>query len=213
VIRRGAGRSPATAGPARSGVSRLCFVAGRSDELFVEEGLAFGPADRDDLVALAQDRLGPERDRLALADDREEGAALGDGQILGRASHRRRPLLEVGLDEFQLAFAERGQVEQLGDRDVLLDRAEDHPGGADDLVDAQVPEQLLVLGVVHPRDRPADREVVLGHLADDEVVLVVAGDCGDDVGPVAARLTEVLALAAVVSDDDRADLIGDLVRP
>ena len=56
-------------------------------------------------------------------------------------------------------------------------------------------------------------EVVLGHLADDEVVLVVAGDRGHDVGPGAAGLAEVLALAAVVGDHDRADLVGDLVRP
>ncbi len=104
------------------------------------------------------------------------------------------------------------QVEQLVDRDVLLDRAEDHPGRADQLVDAEVPEERLVLGVVDPGDRPRDVEVVLGHLADDEVVLVVAGDRGDDVGPVAAGLAEVLALAAVVGDDDRADLVGDLRR-
>ena len=46
----------------------------------------------------------------------------------------------------------------------------------------------------------------------DEVVLVVAGDRGHDVGPVRAGLAEVLALAAVVGDDDRADLVGDLLR-
>ena len=88
---------------------------------------------------------------------------------------------------------------------------EDHPGRADQLVDAEVPEERLVLRVVDPRDRPRDVEVVLGHLADDEVVLVVAGHRGDDVGPVAAGLAEVLALAAVVGDDDRADLVGDLL--
>ena len=124
---------------------------------------------------------------------------------------RRRAGLEVRLDELELALAERRQVEQLVDRDVLLDRAEDHPRRADELVDAEVLEQRLVLGVVDPGDRPRDVEVVLGHLADDEVVLVVAGDRRHDVGPVAAGLAEVLALAAVVRDDDRADLVGDLV--
>ena len=123
------------------------------------------------------------------------------------------PRLEVRLDELELALAERRQVEQLVDRDVLLDRAEDHPGRADELVDAEVAEQRLVLRVVDPGDRPRHVEVVLGHLADDEVVLVVAGDRGDDVGAVAAGLAEVLALAAVVGDDDRADLVGDLARP
>jgi hypothetical protein len=33
---------------------------------------------------------------------------------------------------------------------------------------------------------------------------------GDHVGPIAAGLAEVLALAAVMGDDDRADLVGDL---
>ena len=120
------------------------------------------------------------------------------------------PGLEVRLDELELALAEGGQVEQLVDRDVLLDRAEDHPGRADQLVDAEVPEERLVLGVVDAGDRARHVEVVLGHLADDEVVLVVTGHRGHDVRPVAAGLAEVLALAAVVGDDDRADLVGDL---
>ena len=94
--------------------------------------------------------------------------------------------------------SERREVEQLVDRDVLLDRAQDHPRRADDLVDAEVPEELLVLGVVDPGDRPRHVEVVLGHLADHEVVLVVAGDRGHDVRAVRAGLGEVLALAAVV---------------
>ena len=39
------------------------------------------------------------------------------------------------------------QVEQLVDRDVLLDGAEGHARRADDLVHAEVPEQRLVLGL------------------------------------------------------------------
>ena len=132
-------------------------------------------------------------------------------EVARRPADGRRALLEVGLDDLEVAAAEGREVEQLVDRDVLLDRAEDHPRRADDLVDAEVAEQDLVLGVVDPGDRPRHVEVVLGHLADDEVVLVVAGDRGDDVGPVGAGLGEVLALAAVVRDDDRADLVGDLV--
>ena len=82
---------------------------------------------------------------------------------------------------------ERREVEQLVDRDVLLDRAEDHPRRADHLVDAEVPEQRLVLRVVDPGDRPRHVEVMLGHLADDEVVLVVAGHRGHDVAPGSRR--------------------------
>ena len=122
----------------------------------------------------------------------------GMARSLRRPADRRRAGLQVRLDELELALAERGEVEQLVDRDVLLDRAEDHPRRADQLVDAEVPEERLVLGVVDAGDRARHVEVVLGHLADDEVVLVVAGHRGDDVGPVAAGLAEVLALAAVV---------------
>ena len=116
------------------------------------------------------------------------------------------------LDELELAFAEGREMEQLVDRDVLLDRAQDHPRRADQLVDAEMAEERLVLGVVDPGDRARHVEVVLGHLADDEVVLVVTGDRGDHIGPIAAGFAEVLALAAVVRDDDRADLVGDLRR-
>ena len=41
------------------------------------------------------------------------------------------PGLEVRLDQLELALAERRQMEQLVDRDVLFDRAQDHPGRAD----------------------------------------------------------------------------------
>ena len=122
----------------------------------------------------------------------------GIAEVARRPADRRRARLQVRLDELQLALAEGRQVEQLVDRDVLLDRAEDHPRRADQLVDAEVPEQRLVLRVVDAGDRPRHVEVMLGHLADDEVVLVVAGHRGDDVGAVRAGLAEVLAFAAVV---------------
>ena len=134
----------------------------------------------------------------------------GIAEVLRGPTDRRRTGQQVRLDQLQLALAERREVEQLVDRDVLLDRAQDHPRRADQLVHAEMPEQRLVLRVVDPRDRPRHVEVVLGHLADDEVVLVVAGYRGHHVGPIAAGLAEVLALAAVVGDDDRADLVGDL---
>ena len=75
-------------------------------------------------------------------------------------------------------------MQQLVDRDVLLDRGECHARGADDLVHAQVAEQLLVLGVVDARDGARHVEVMLGHLAHDEVVLVVTGHRGHDAGTV-----------------------------
>jgi hypothetical protein len=53
---------------------------------------------------------------------------------------------------------------------------------------------------------------MFGHLADDQVVLVIARDGRDDIGTVGSGLGKVFALAAVVRDDDRADLVCDLTR-
>ncbi len=85
--------------------------------------------------------------------------------------------------------------------------------GLIDLVHAEVPEQRLIARVVHPRDGPRHIEVMLGHLAHHEVVLVVAGHRGDDSGPVGSGLREVLALAAIACEHDRADLVRDLLGP
>src|SRR4051812_21342936 len=183
-----------------------------TDQLLAERRLAVVPPDGDDLVPRPQDGVRAERHLGALADHRVERAAVRDRQVAGRPVHRRRVLAQVRLDDLELAPAEPGQVKQVVDGDVLLDRAKDHAGRADDLVDAEVAEQLLVLRVVHPRDRARHVEVVFRHLADDEIVLVVAGDGRDDVRPVRPRLAEVLALAAVVRDHDGPDLVRDLRR-
>src|SRR5712671_2913008 len=205
---------PRGPGPGRSAQpDRSARWDGLADQLVVQELLAFLPADGDDLVPLAEDRLRPERRGNTVADHREQRAAFGDVEVLGRLADRRRAGLEVGLDELELALAEGGEVEQLVDRNVLLDRAEDHSGRADQLVHPEVLEQLLVLRVVDPGDGPRDVEMMLCHLADDEVVLVVARHGGDDVSAVAAGLPEVLALAAIVGNDDGTDLVGDLTRP
>ena len=87
-----------------------------------------------------------------------------------------------------------------------------HARRADDLVHAEVPEEDLVARVVDARDGARHVEVVLGHLADDEVVGVIAGHRGHDAGPVGARLGEVRALAAVTVDDHRAQLVADALR-
>ena len=144
--------------------------------------------------------------RMALggiaADEHEQRAAVGQLDVRRPSTDGRRALADLRLEQLQVAALELGQVEQLVDRDVLLDGRQRHARRADDLVHAEVPEELLVARVVDARDGPRHVEVVLGHLADDQVVLVVAGDRGDDGGTVGARLLEVLALAAVAVEHD-----------
>ena len=58
-------------------------------------------------------------------------------------------------------------------------------------------EHPLVLRVVHSGDDPGYGELLLGEEGDDEVVLVVAGDGGDDVGAVDLGPGELAHLAGV----------------
>ena len=95
------------------------------------------------------------------------------------------------------------------DRDLVLDDAQDAAGGAHRLVDRQAPEERLVLRVVDARDGARHVEAHLGHLARDQVVLVVAGDRRHDVGARHAGLRLVAPFAAVVGDHDAAQLVGD----
>src|SRR6186997_384540 len=114
-------RPPGTASPrsARVGADRLRVP----DQLVVQQRLTFLLADGDHLVALEHQCVRSERSGDAVADDREQRTALGDRQVLWRPPDRRRARLEVRLDELELAFAEGREMEQLVDRDVLLDRA------------------------------------------------------------------------------------------
>src|SRR6266545_2420975 len=81
VVRTRASRRGGSGGLSEARSQRLGLAA---DELLVEPGLAIRAADRDDLVAGAQDRVRPQRRRDAAADDREERAALGDLELAGR---------------------------------------------------------------------------------------------------------------------------------
>ena len=94
----------------------------------MEDRLALHSTDGDDLVAFEQQCIRMERGCYSAADDREQGTAVGDVEVLGRSADRRRAGLQMCLDELQLTLTKRRQVKQLVDGDVLLDRAKDHPG-------------------------------------------------------------------------------------
>src|SRR3954465_232030 len=101
--------------------SACCGRLRSPDQLVVEKVMARLLADGDDLVALEHDRVGPEGSRDPVPDDREQRAALRDGEVTRCPPDRRRSHLEMRLDELELALAERRQVQKLVDRDVLLD--------------------------------------------------------------------------------------------
>src|SRR5207342_2292432 len=83
-----------------------------ADQLVVQQVRTLLLADGDDLVALEHHGVRPERCRDALADDREQRAAVGDVEVARGASDGGRAHLEVRLDELELTLAEGRQVEQ-----------------------------------------------------------------------------------------------------
>ena len=127
------------------------------------------------LSSTCEDRVGPGSSarcspRISTKSEQPSGRSMSVGPL----PDRRRVRPDLGLEQLELAALELREVEQLVDRDVLLDGGQDHAGRADDLVDAQVAEEPLVAGIVDARDGARHVEVVLGHLADDQVVLIVA---------------------------------------
>ena len=64
---------------------------------------------------------------------------------------------------------------------LVLDQGHDRLGGADGRGDPEQVEVRLVPGIVHARDHLVRAVALARHLADDHVVLVVAGDCDDEV--------------------------------
>jgi hypothetical protein len=65
---------------------------------------------------------------------------------------------------------------------LVLDEVEDQVGRGHRRLDSQQLEVLQVSRVVAARDDPLAEVLLLGDLADEDVVLVVAGDRDDEVG-------------------------------
>ncbi len=70
-------------------------------------------------------------------------------------------------------------------------------------VDAKALEQHLVLGIVDTGDRTGDVKLGFGHLADDKIVLVLAGDRDDDIGALRSGLAEHRGFRAIARQHDR----------
>ena len=66
----------------------------------------------------------------------------------------------------------------------MLDQRQDRGSGRHGQRDPDHVEVRLVAGVVDARDHLRHAVLLLGHLADDDVVLVVAGDRHHQVGPL-----------------------------
>ena len=91
----------------------------------------------------------------------------------------------------------------------MLDQAQDQVGRAHRRLDAEQLEVLAVPRVVDAGDDPLAEVLLLRELADEEVVLVVAGDGDRQVGAVDARALEDPELGRVAVLDGVLELLLD----
>ncbi|MNY42216.1 hypothetical protein D3C86_1770820 [compost metagenome] len=89
----------------------------------------------------------------------------------------------------------------MGD-DLVLDGLGHHGRDADDEVDPGALEELCVARVVDARQGAFDPVQVLGHLAEDVVVLVAARDRHHHVGPRDLGALQQLGVGGVAREDD-----------
>jgi hypothetical protein len=81
-------------------------------------------------------------------------------------------------------------VQQAHPRHLVLDQPEDQVGGGDRRLDPEQLEVLQVARVVAARDHPLDPVLLARDLADQDVVLVVAGHGDHEVGALDAASLE-----------------------
>ena len=112
-------------------------------------------------------------------DQPRTGGQVEPGEPLAR---RGRVAVDLELDDLEVLLAELEQVDDPVLGNLVLDEAEDVRGGADGLRDPEQVEVLLVARIVHPGDDLRDAIALARELADDQVVLVVAGRGQDEVG-------------------------------
>ena len=119
------------------------------------------------------------------------------------------PSPDLDLDDLEVLLLEREQLHEAVLGHLVLDQAQDEVGGRDRRLDAEQAEVLEVARIVDPGDDPLDAVLLLGHLADEDVVLVVAGDRDDQVGALDAGALEDPQLGGVAVLDGVLELLLD----
>src|SRR6188508_1012548 len=153
----------------RGGGSAPDRAGSPADEQGSELQLAPGRGDGQELVTRAEPGVGTRRLRPVVTDEDRDGAALGQREVPELAADDGGIGVELGLDDLELPTLKLGEVEEVVNRDLVLDDAEDRAGRADGLVDRELAEELLVLRVVDAGDRARNVEAHLGDLAGGEV--------------------------------------------
>ena len=92
---------------------------------------------------------------------------------------------------------------------LVLEQPQDQVGGRDRRLHSEEIEVLAVARVVDAGDDPVDRVLLARHLADQHVVLVVAGDRDHHVGTLDSGSLEHPQLGGVAVDDVVLELLLD----
>src|SRR5262245_16345694 len=139
--------------------------------------------DGQHLVARLQDGVGGRHETsLPLTKNRNQQAALRHVEITNTHTRNAAVLTQHHLDDLQPFL---GQIEQVHEPvlgHLVLQQPQDQVCRRDVGLDPQQLEVRPVPGVVDPRDDPVDQVLLLRHLADQHVVLVVAGHRDHQVG-------------------------------
>src|SRR6188768_4257680 len=100
-------------------------------------------------------------------------------------------------------MAQRQEMREGAFRNRLLDQVHDVVRLADGDIDAEHPKQLLILRVIDPGDGAPDLKLLLGDLADDEVVFILAGNGDDDISSPGAGRGEHAGFRRISLDEYR----------
>lgn len=92
--------------------------------------------------------------------------------------------------------------------DLLFDQPEDNPRRGDSGIDSEPGKKRFVRRRVDAGDGSGNVEALLGHLANHEVVFVLAGHGRHNIGPTEADFRHEPGLAAVALKNDLSQLVG-----
>src|SRR4051812_4366206 len=161
------------------------------------------------LVTGLDDGVGLGHEALATAQHRDDQAALGQLDVRDRAARGGSAVAHLDLDDLKLLGRQVEQVHEPVGRHLVLDEAQDQVGGRDRGLDAQQLEPLQVARVVDAGDDALAEVLLARDLADQQVVLVVAGDGDDQVGALDPGALEDPQLGGVAVLDRVLELLLD----
>src|SRR5829696_1783618 len=161
------------------------------------------------LVAGLDHAVGLRHEAGAVAQDRDHERAVRQRELRDALARRDAAVPHDQLDDLQPLLGQVEQVHEPVARNLVLDEPEDQVGRGDRRLDAQQLEVREVARVVAAGDDPLAEVLLLGDLADEEVVLVVPGDGDDQVCALDARALEHPQLRRVAVLDRVLELLLD----